>query len=308
MKKTIKQILSLLVVAVLFAACEDNYAGQLVADPTINEQGAQQTADGFTFALGSGLSSPVVLLKEDLESAKALEVVKATATPQLPEGAHLIYKVEASDTEDFTKVLQLPSTSEKNAASVLAKDLNEVVKIFYGKAPNARTIYLRITSILVDGNTRAQLPTPVVLGPVTVTPVGMVIETEYYLIGDLNGWNIEGLNDYKFNHSGKDVYEDPYFSILVKTMLNDEGNGYFKIVPKSSKEAASWTGVLGNPIDGNTALEGELIVEDSKAMRVTEPGWVKITLNMLEYTYKIEIIGEMNLTLYVPGGYQGWNP
>jgi len=84
--------------------------------------------------------------------------------------------------------------------------------------------------------------------------------------------------------------------------------GYFKIVPKSSKDAASWDGVLGNPIDGNTALEGEIILEGAQAMRVTEPGWVKITLNMMEYTYTIEIIGEMNLTLYVPGAHQGWNP
>lgn len=29
---------------------------------------------------------------------------------------------------------------------------------------------------------------------------------------------------------------------------------------------------------------------------------------MMEYTYSIELIGEMNLTLYVPGDHQGWNP
>lgn len=29
---------------------------------------------------------------------------------------------------------------------------------------------------------------------------------------------------------------------------------------------------------------------------------------MMEYTYTIEIIGEMNLTLFVPGGHQGWSP
>ena len=64
---------------------------------------------------------------------------------------------------------------------------------------------------------------------------------------------------------------------------------------------------MGNPIDGNTDLEGDIIIEDSQAMQVTEPGWVKITLNMMEYTYSIEIIGEM-ARLYVPGGHQGWDP
>lgn len=308
MKKTIKYILSLLVVTALFTGCEDDYAGQLVAEPKVNEQEALQSAEGFAFELGSGLSSAVVLSEEDLESAKVIEAVKTKAPPQLPEGAHLVFKVEVSNTKDFTNVLALPSTSANNAALISAPDLNEAVKTLYGKAPFARELYLRITSILVDGDVKAQLPTPTILGPVSVTPVGMVIETEYYLIGDLNGWNIAGLDDYKFSHSGKDVYEDPIFTILVKTMLNKDGNGYFKIVPKSSKDAASWDGVLGNPVDGNTELNGDLVVENAQAMRVTEPGWVKITLNMLEYTYSIEIIGEVPLSLYVPGGYQGWSP
>ena len=47
---------------------------------------------------------------------------------------------------------------------------------------------------------------------------------------------------------------------------------------------------------------------DGGNLTVEEPGWVKVTLNMMEYTYTIEIIGEMNLTLYVPGGHQGWDP
>ena len=133
--------------------------------------------------------------------------------------------------------------------------------------------------------------------------MGPVIESAYYLIGDINGWDISNLDAYKFNHSGADVYEDPIFTILANNV-----QGYFKIVPQSGKEAASWDGVLGNPIDGNTDLEGELIIEESGAMRVNEAGWVKITLNMMEYTYSIEVIGEMNLTLYVPGDHQGWNP
>lgn len=307
MKKTIICLFTLLLASAAFVACDDPYANQFVAEPTINEQGPVQSADGFTISLGSAFGSAVVLTNEDLESSKILEAVKATATPQLPEGAYLKYKIEASDTKEFTKVVQLSSVSANNAASVSATDLNETVKTLFGKAPNARQLFLRVTSVLVDGNVNAQLSSPTVLGPVTVTPVGMVIETEYYIIGNLHGWNIEGLDNFKFSHSGKDVYEDPHFSILVKTMLDADGNGYFKIVPKSSKDAASWDGVIGNPVDGNTELEGELVI-GGDAMRVTEPGWVKINLNMLEYTYTIEIIGEMNLTLYVPGGYQGWNP
>lgn len=287
-------------------ACEDVY-DHMAAPPQSHEQEVEQALNGFNFTLGSGLSSAVVLSEEDLDNATVLEAVKTTATPQLAEGATVKFKLELSNTEDFTRVVELHSVSENNTASITANDLNETVKSLYGKAPNARTVYLRAVYYIVDGTSSSQVPDPVILGPVTVTPVGPVIETEYYIIGNLNGWNIEGLDDYKFNHSGRDVYEDPHFTILVNTMLDADGNGYFKIVPKSSKDAASWDGVIGNPVDGNTATEGELVM-GGDAMRVEEPGWVKVTLNMMEYTYTIEVIGEMNLTLYVPGGYQGWNP
>ncbi|WP_298649787.1 SusF/SusE family outer membrane protein [uncultured Proteiniphilum sp.] len=301
MKHKISLFVTLLAV-LLFTACEDVY-DHVAAPPQAYEQETAQSVNGFTFTLGSGVNSPLIFDEEDLAEEAPFEAIKTTATPQMDEGATVKFILEASKSNEFTSVVELPSTSNQNSAFITAGNLNEAVKNLYGKAPTARTIYLRATYFIVDGTASSQMPDPVVLGPITVTPVGPVIETEYYLIGDVTGWNIEDLDDYKFSHSGKDVYEDPYFTILVNNL-----QGYFKIVPKSSKEAASWDGVIGNPVDGNTDLEGELIIEKSQAMRVIEPGWVKVTLNMMEYTYTIELIGEMNLTLYVPGGHQGWNP
>ncbi len=287
---------------ILLNACEDVY-DHVSAPPQANEQETEQSVSGFTFSLGAGVTAPLLLTEEMLADETPLEIIKTTATPQLAEGATMTFLLEASDTEDFTEAIELTAVSDQNNAYVTNATLNEAAKSLYGKAPQARHLYLRVASFINEGSAAVRVPGDVVLGPVTVTPVGPVIETEYYLIGDINGWNINDLGAYQFNHSGKDVYEDPIFTILVNNVT-----GYFKIVPKSSKEAASWDGVLGNPVDGNTALEGDIILDGSQAMRVTEPGWVKITLNMMEYTYTIEIIGEMNLTLYVPGGHQGWNP
>ena len=302
MKNKIYLLASLLAV-LFFAACDDVY-DHVAEPPQSYEQEDEQTVSGFSFTLGTDLSSAIVFTEDDLASETPITVIETTATPEMAEGATLKFVVEASDTEEFTRTVELPSKSdENNAVIATAHDLNEVVKSLYGRAPNARDIYLRATFYIVDGTTSSLMPEPVVLGPGSITPVAPVIETEYYLIGDINGWNIENLDDYKFDHSGKDVYEDPIFTILVNNV-----QGYFKIVPKSSKDAASWDGVMGNPIDGNTDLEGDIIIEDSQAMQVTEPGWVKITLNMMEYTYSIEIIGEMALEIYVPGGHQGWDP
>ena len=295
-----------MLVATIFIACNDPYADQFVADPTINEQKPLLPNEGFEFKLGSQMESPIVLTSDDLDNGMKFELVKTTSH-KLTEEQYIKFKVEASHSKDFTKVIDLPTVSENNSANVLATDINEAVKTLYGKAPNARELFFRVRSFLVDNDVTLQISSETILGPVTVTPVGQVIETEYYLVGNINGWNIEDLEDIKFSHSGKDVYEDPFFSILVNNLINEDGDGYFKIVPKSSKETASWDGLLGNPIDGNTALEGELVI-GGDAMRVTEPGWVKINLNMLDYTYTIELIGEMNLSLYVPGGYQDWSP
>ncbi|NLZ94541.1 MAG: DUF5115 domain-containing protein, partial [Bacteroidales bacterium] len=302
MKNKIYLLASLLTV-LFFAACDDVY-DHVAEPPQSYEQEKEQTVSGFTFTLGSDLSSAIVFMEDDLMSETPLRVIETTATPEMTEGTTLKFVVEASNSEEFTKTIELPSISdEDNAVITTALDLNEIVKSLYGKAPNARDIYLRAAYYIVDGKSSILMPEQIVLGPVSVTPVAPIIETEYYLIGDINDWNIEDLEAYKFSHSEKDVYEDPIFTILVNDV-----QGNFKIVPKSSKDAASWDGVLGNPVDGSEDLEGDIVLEDAGAMQVTEPGWVKVTLNMMEYTYSIEIIGEMALELYVPGGHQGWDP
>lgn len=295
-------LLTTLLALMGFGACDDVYEHE-AAPPQANEQEDQQSVDGFTIALGSGFSSAIVLTENNLVENTQFEAVKATETPVMAEGATVTFQLELSTTNGFEQTVAIPSISSENAATITAVDLDSLVKSFYGFAPNARELFIRAYYYITIGTSSVMMPTPVVLGPVTVTPVAPVIETEYYLIGDFNGWDISNLDDSQFNHSGRDVYEDPIFTILVNNL-----QGNFKVVPKSSKEAASWDGVLGNTVsDGNTELEGTLVA-DGGAMNVEEPGWVKVTLNMLEYSYSIEIIGEMNLTLYVPGGHQGWNP
>ena len=56
------------------------------------------------------------------------------------------------------------------------------------------------------------------------------------MIGDVNKWNSEAL--IKFGHSGKDVYEDPVFSMIVE-MPKDEC--YWKIIPQSNVDGGRIT-------------------------------------------------------------------
>ena len=296
MKKIYFFLATLLVAG--FTACTDDI-GLDVAPPQSYPQESPQVIDGFTIAFGNDFSSALVLTGEE----KELQIVKATATPALAQGATVVFRSEISDTRDFANVVELPTTSANNAATALSSDLgNAVIKLFNTKAPVAHAIYVRNYFYILDGTSASMMPTPAVFGPFSVTPYSNVkIEPAYYLIGDVNGWDINNLNAYKFSHSDKDVYDDPIFTITVQM------SGYFKIVPQSSKEAGSWDGVLGNPVDGNTALEGTLGAEYSGAMRVMESQVVKITINMMESTYKIDLLGNVEPAYYLIGDVNGWS-
>jgi len=298
--KKIYYLFSVILLAVGFYACSDNI-GLDVAPPQAYPQEAAQVIDGFTIVAGSDLGSALTLIEEE----RNLQIVKATATPTLAEGATIVFRTEISDTQDFTKTVELPVKSADNAATALTTDLSEAVKtLFNTKAPVSHPVYFRNYFYILDGTSASMMPVPAVFGPFSITPYSNVtIEPAYYLIGDVNGWSFDNLDDYKFSHSDLDVYDDPVFSITVLMPA-----GYFKIVPQSSKDAASWDGLLGNPLDGNTDLEGMLIIENAQAMRILESQWVKITLNMLESTYKIDLLGNAKRQLYVPGGHQGWSP
>ena len=296
--KKIYLFLAMLLVAGFSACTED--IGLDVAPPQSYPQEAPQAIDGFTIAIGNDFNSALELTSEE----KELQVVKATATPVLAEGATIVFKTEISDTKDFENVVELTVKSANNAATVLSSDLFEAVKkLFKSIAPEARSIYLRNYCYILEGTSASMIPTPVEFGPCSVTLFSNVhIETAYYLIGDVNGWKFENLDAYKFSHSDKNVYDDPIFTITVQM------SGYFKIVPQSCKDTGNKDGMIGNPVDGNTDLEGMLVVDNSGAMRILENGWVKITLNMLESSYKIDLLGNAKRQLYVPGNHQGWSP
>lgn len=293
-------LLAFLLVYLSLGACDDVY--EHVADPPQSyEQEAEQSVEGFNIVLAEGLTSPVLITDKQLAEATRLVAVRAAATPELSEGAEITFRLELSHSDSFEKSMELSCESSENSASISSIDLNEAVKSLYGKAPEARALYLKTKYYITDGTSSVLMPSEAILGPITVTPAGPIIESAYYLIGDINGWDFANIANYQFSHSGKDVYEDPIFTLLVNNV-----SGNFKIAPQSNKETSSWEGVLGTAIDEDTSLSG--ILEGNGAIRIEEFGWVKITLNMLEYTYSIEIIGEMSLTLYVPGSHQGWNP
>ena len=249
----------LLIFIAALTGCDDNVNDHF-ALPQTNPQEPVQNVEGFTLSLGSSCTAPILF--KDLDDATLLEVAKLTDHPELTEGDTINLEVEVSKDETFTQAVPLPCSVKNGTASVTAGELEEVVKEIYGKAPHARTIYARATIYIVSHTSAIALPEKITLGKIEATPEALFIDTAYYLIGDVNKWNSEAL--IKFGHSGKDVYEDPVFSMIVE-MPKDEC--YWKIIPQSNVDGGDiWApGALGVATNGDDSESGLLVTENPQA-------------------------------------------
>jgi hypothetical protein len=115
-----------------------------------------------------------------------------------------------------------------------------------------------------------------------------------------------------FNHSDKDVYEDPIFTIVFPIA---DGETWFAVTDDITVEKNEWSQVFGCAEgNGNNGAEGSLKrradLTDDGSFKVVVDGdakFIKMTLNMMEYTYKIEKLNFAEF-IYVPGNHQGWAP
>lgn len=233
----------------------------------------------------------------DLAKVEADTVVVGTLTPLAVAEGEVKYTVIFEGIHKFkvSESLALPVDS-----------LQKVVVAEFGKRPAARTLSAVINAdVVVNGQASLVVSEPF---EVVVTPQAPFISTGYYLIGNMNNWSDADAQNFKFKHSGKDVYEDPVFTIT----FNAGADCYWKIIPQSNYDAGNaWaegtTGVVGVVVDGDDALEGTLVTAAPQAGKIAAEGMYKMTINMMEYTYSIQKL-EFVEYIYVPGNHQGWSP
>ena len=241
----------------------------------------------------------------DLAEVNADTVVVGTLTPLAVEEGEVKYSIVLEDEYKFpvNEYLSVPVDS-----------LQKVVVAKFGKRPVARTLSAVINADVMIGGQASLVVSEAF--DVVVTPVAPFIDKAYYLVGDMCAWDKAGA--LKFNHSGKDVYEDSEFSIIFKVPDTD-GNGadYWKIIPAGNYDGDFWaggaTGVVGVAKDGDDSKEGTLVTENPGAGKINfntdekSMNLYKLTINMMDYTYKVE---ELNFVeyIYVPGNHQGWSP
>lgn len=238
------------------------------------------------------------------------------------------FDVEFSGTSDFARKYDLQpvydTVSDVNEAADGTSDRIVVVGItpaelqgafnqVVSRAPSAKSVFVRLTPYAVQGDTRYIIGGPAnVYGPyefiVLPQPQNYVIAQEYYLVGTINGWDTA--TAIKFNHSDKDVYEDPVFKINFEITEQQAADGWWwKIVTRDVVENG-WPAdpatdlVVGPKDNGESALSGALVSSAAQAGCINEAGQLTLTINMETLTYEF-VPGAPYL--YTPGNSNGWN-
>lgn len=249
-------------------------------------------------AFGDGSVSPVdVINLADVKTEKVK--VASIEAPTSSNAAYTpTYKINF-DGQSFD------IDAEGNMATA---DLANYIVEKYGKRPKERDIDATLDAWVSNGSTAIKMATSEKF-QVKAVPVAPVIEEGYYLVGDMfttkahDGWTKEAAK--AFNHSDKDVYEDPVFTVSFETTKADQ---YWKIIPKKNIDSGDiWAaGVVGPKVDGDDSMTGALTNGDAKAGKIAKAGKYKLTINMMDYSYTIE---EVNYDpfIYFIGSTDGWS-
>lgn len=281
-----KHLLYALALATTMVACTEDYDDWAPA-----QQYGPEEAQTVTLTV-----APVEAL--DLGTVTSDTVQIFVPTVQAVEGATTSYTITLYNADkSASEVL----TSEDG--TVLAADLQAAIANLYGRRPEARTMEMEIAAYTtVNGQTVKTVATSQLIA----APQAPVISKNHYLIGAPSEWS-PSCTTMPFTHSGKDVYEDPVFTVVFPVT---DGEIWFAIADDYTVAAIDdWSLVFGCAEgNGNNGMEGKLArradLSDEGSWKITIAGdakFVKMTINMLDYTYKLEKVNYADY-IYTIGG------
>ncbi|MBQ3313496.1 MAG: DUF5115 domain-containing protein, partial [Prevotella sp.] len=217
----------------------------------------------------------------------------------MPANTILKAEVEFSKDADFSNsvVLDANSLDGSSEISVKASDLQDAYFNNITRNPAQTSLYMRTVLYTVTaGSSEAIVGKPnenfFAEKNVQFTPLFKVqIAPAYYVIGAGAGWSADAARTQKFSHSDADVYDDPIFTIIVDAGGDDCWFAIGDDTAIDAVEAGDWNQLFGTKgasedltgtMDRRTALGGD------HSFHVTGAKKIRITLDMMEYSYKIE--------------------
>ena len=297
-------------------ACNQDFETEFVPQTNLPES-LLQTSD-VTVAN----STPTAInladyINEETGIAKAIPIGTVTVKEgAMPANTILKAEVEFSKDADFANsiVLDANSLDGTNEISVSPTLLQEAYFNEITRNPATTDVYVQTVLYTVTGGTSEAIvgkPGENYYAKSTVkfTPLNKVqISPAYYVIGAAGGWSADGARTQKFNHSDADVYEDPIFTIVIDAGGDD---CWFAIGDDTAIDAVAagdWTqlfGTKGASEDLTGVMDRRYNLGGDHSFHVTGAKKIRITLDMLEYSYKIEPVN-ISDAYYLIGGPGEW--
>ena len=235
----------------------------------------------------------------------------------MPANTILKAEVEFSKDENFDNSViieanSLDGVSEISIDPTLLEDayFNEITR-----NPATTTLYMHtVLYTVTDGSSVAIVGKPgdnfFAEKNVSFTPLNKVqISPAYYVIGAAGGWTADGARTQKFTHSDADVYEDPIFTIVVDAGGDD---CWFAIGDDAALDAVAagdWSklfGTKGASEDLKGTMDFRYNLGGDHSFHVTGAKKIRITLDMMDYSYTIEPVN-ISDAYYLIGGPGEWN-
>lgn len=281
---------------VLMASCDEDFNDW--ASPITNPEEEAITIPGYTATAAEG----AVI---DMANAPATVKVLTLAGDALPEGFTL-ENIRLKATPEGVENAQTYEIDLENDGTVETETFNTLTQKVFGLRPLQRTFNCKVLVDAVKDGQAVLINAGSILVKVTPTP----ISKHFYLIGDIAGtsWSPTEIS-MPFNHSDKDVYDDPVFTL---TFPVNEGENWFAFIDDVTVEKNDWAYVFacaeGNGKNGETGkICRRNALDNDGSFKVTVNGdakYVKMTINLMEGTYKIE---KVNFALYYEiGNESGW--
>lgn len=284
----IKKILLGMTLLIAMVSCTEDYTDW--GNPQTNPQ-----EEAVAFGNGSVAPVDVINLADvKTEKVKVASIVAPTSS-------------DAAYTPNYKINFDGQSFDIDADGNMATAELTSYIVDKYGKRPTERDIDATLDAWVSNGATAVKMATSEKF-QIKAIPEAPVIEEGYYLVGDMfttddvNGWTKEVAK--AFNHSDKDVYEDPVFTVSFETTKADQ---YWKIIPKKNIDSGDiWAaGVVGPKVDGDDSMTGTLTNGDAKAGKIAKAGKYKLTINMMDYSYTIEEV-KYDPFIYFIGATDGW--
>lgn len=215
--------------------------------------------------------------------------------------------VSDAATNNYTVVLNSPdgtSTQTITAVENGIVSVSELETAYYnlvGRNPIERTITLDISAYT---NVNGQSIKSVGSTTATLTANAPVIYSQYYIVGNVNGWNNSDTS-IPLSNGGGDQYADPIFTATF--VAPESGNVEFKIFPAESMGDWNATNIISATADGDEGKfsyaneGGNLVIEAQPNAK-----YYRVTFDMLNGTWSYVALS-FSTFIYEIGNEGGWS-